>query len=112
MRRSIPTPIRDLLQQLALRALRQPRQRQRRPAPTLKSLGRRPHRTADCTLADNRKITRQMGDAFFELGGTGGAAPAISGEKGDEPLLGATAFESLDLVLDPFTRRLLRMLLV
>jgi len=38
----------------------------------------------------------------------------IFGEKGDEPLLGATTLESLGLVLDPFKRRLIamRMLLV
>ena len=84
------------------------------PAPILKSLGIRPHRTVDFPLADGRKITRQVGDAYFELGGTGGAAPVIFGEKHDEPLLGATTLERLGLVLDPFTRRLLpmRMLLV
>ncbi len=84
------------------------------PAATLESLGIRPHRTVDFTLADGRKIRRQVGDAYFELGGQGGAAPVIFGEKGDEPLLGATTLESLGLVLDPFTRRLLpmRMLLV
>ena len=84
------------------------------PAATLASLGIRPHRRVDFTRADGRKITRQVGDAYFELAGEGGAAPVIFGQKGDEPLLGATTLESLGLVLDPFTRRLLpmRMLLV
>jgi predicted aspartyl protease len=84
------------------------------PAKTLAALGIRPHRTVEFTLADGRKITRRVGDAYFELGGEGGAAPVIFGETGDEPLLGATTLESLGLVLDPFTRRLLpmRMLLV
>ena len=42
----------------------------------------------------------------------GGAAPVIFGEKGDEPLLGATTLESLALVLDPFKRRLLPMRMI
>ena len=84
------------------------------PSSTLKTLGIRPHRKLDFVLADGTKITRQVGDAYFEYRGEGGAAPVIFGEKGDEPLLGATTLESLGLVLDPFTRRLLpmRMLLV
>src|SRR5258708_7007255 len=84
------------------------------PAPTLARLGIRAHRTVDFSLADGTRISRRVGDAYFELGGEGGAAPVIFGEKGDEPLLGATTLESLGLVLDPFKRRLIpmRMLLV
>src|SRR5689334_19574526 len=73
-------------------------------APTLKRLGIRPHRKVDFALGDGRTITRQVGDAFFELHGEGGAAPVIFGETGDEPLLGATTLESIGLVLDPFKR--------
>src|SRR5436309_6551966 len=84
------------------------------PAPTLKKLGIRPHRKIDFALADGTTLTRRVGDAYFELRGEGGAAPVIFGEKGDEPLLGATTLESLRLMLDPFKRRLIpmRMLLV
>jgi predicted aspartyl protease len=79
------------------------------PAPTLKALGIRPHRSVDFSLADGTTITRQVGDAYFELRGEGGAAPVIFGEEGDEPLLGATTLESIGLVLDPFKRRLIPM---
>src|SRR6266571_2313951 len=79
------------------------------PAPTLKKLGIRPHRKVDFALADGTTITRQVGDAYFEFQGEGGAAPVIFGEKGDEPLLGATTLESIGLVLDPFKRRLIPM---
>ena len=84
------------------------------PASTLRKLGIRPHREVDFTLADGRIITRKVGDAYFEFEGTGGAAPVIFGEAGDEPLLGATTLESIGLTLDPFKRRLIpmRMLLV
>src|SRR5207248_1994032 len=79
------------------------------PAPTLRKLGIRPYRRVDFTLADGTTITRQVGDAYFEFLGEGGAAPVIFGEKGDEPLLGATTLESIGLVLDPFKRRLIPM---
>jgi hypothetical protein len=69
----------------------------------------RPHRVVEFTLADGQIIRRNVGDAYFEDGGTGGAAPIIFGEPDDEALLGATALESLGLVLDPFKRRLLPM---
>ena len=84
------------------------------PASTLKQLGIRPYRKVDFSLADGTTITRQVGDAYFEFQGQGGAAPVIFGEKGDEPLLGATTLESIGLMLDPFKRRLIpmRMLLV
>ena len=79
------------------------------PGPILKKLGIRPHRRVDFSLADGTTITRQVGDAYFELQGEGGAAPVIFGEKGVEPLLGATTLESIGLVLDPFKRRLIPM---
>jgi predicted aspartyl protease len=64
-------------------------------------------------LADGTEIRRKVGDAYFEWRGEGGAAPVIFGEKGDEPLLGATTLESLGLVLNPFNRELspMRMML-
>ena len=79
------------------------------PAPTLRRIGVRPYRKVDFSLADGRTITREVGDAYFEIRGDGGAAPVIFGEEGDEPLLGATTLESIGLVLDPFKRRLIPM---
>src|SRR5205814_449562 len=79
-----------------------------------RKLGIKPHRNVEFALADATRITRRVGDAYFEYRGEGVAAPVIFGEEGDEPLLGATTLESLGLVLDPFKRRLIpmRMLLV
>ena len=79
------------------------------PASTLKKLGIRPYREVDFALADGTAVTRRVGDAYFEYHGEGGAAPVIFGEKGDEPLLGATTLESIGLMLDPFRRRLIPM---
>ena len=79
------------------------------PTPTLQKLGIRPHRRVDFSLADGTTLSREVGDAYFEFQGEGGAAPVIFGEKDDEPLLGATTLESIGLVLDPFKRRLIPM---
>src|SRR5437867_12695096 len=79
------------------------------PSVTLRKLGIRPYRKVDFSLADGTIVTRRVGDAYFELQGEGGAAPVIFGEKGDEPLLGATTLESIGLILDPFKRRLIPM---
>jgi clan AA aspartic protease len=76
------------------------------PATLLKKLGIVSYKELVFVLADGTKITRQVGDAYFEYNGEGGAAPVIFGEKGDEPLLGATTLESIGLVLNPFKREL------
>jgi hypothetical protein len=69
----------------------------------------RAHREVDFSLADGTTIRRQVGDAYFEVKGQGGASPVIFGEEGDKPLLGATTLESIGPVLDPFKRRLIPM---
>jgi len=76
------------------------------PKAELEKLEIPPYKKMDFFLADGAKITRQVGDAYFEYQGEGGAAPVIFGEEGDEPLLGATALESCGLVLNPFRREL------
>jgi predicted aspartyl protease len=81
------------------------------PANALKKLGIRSYRRQDFSLADGTRITRRLGDAYFELDGYGGAAPVIFGERGDEPL-GVTTLEALGLMLDPFKRELVPMRLV
>jgi clan AA aspartic protease len=82
------------------------------PASALKKLGIRSYRRQDFSLADGTRISRRLGDAYFELNGHGGAAPVIFGERGDEPLLGVTTLEALGLMLDPFKRELVPMRLV
>ena len=79
------------------------------PARVLNKLGIRPYRKVSFSLADGTTIKRKVGDAYFEFNGHRGSAPVIFGEKGDEPLLGATTLESLGLMLDPFKRQLLPM---
>jgi aspartyl protease family protein len=84
------------------------------PKTELKKLGIEPYKTMDFFLADGTKITRTVGDAYFEYDGEGGFAPVVFGEEGDEPLLGATALESCGLILNPYRRELypMRMLML
>ena len=72
----------------------------------LQSLGIRPHRKKTFFLANGEGVDREIGDAYFEFRGVGGAAPVIFGEPGDSNLLGATTLEALELTLDPFRREL------
>jgi len=82
------------------------------PRQTLDALGIEPYKKLTFILADGTKVERQVGDAYFEYQGEGGAAPVIFGEAGDEALLGAMTLESLGLVLNPFQRELFPMRLM
>ncbi|MGB2984882.1 MAG: aspartyl protease [Phycisphaerae bacterium] len=73
---------------------------------TLTELGCKAYRKKDFFLADGSKVTRKIGDAYFEYKGVGGPAPVVFGEKNDRNLLGVTTLEALELVLDPFKREL------
>ncbi len=83
------------------------------PGKILDELEIAPYKTVDFSLADGTKISRKVGDAYFEYQDEGGAAPVIYGEEGDSALLGVTTLEALGLVLNPFTRTLhpMRMLM-
>jgi predicted aspartyl protease len=78
----------------------------------LRALGVKPHRSEDFYLADGSRITRRMGDAYFELGRRGASSPVIFGQRGDEALLGAITLEALGLMLDPLKRELRKMKLM
>jgi len=83
------------------------------PSEVLVELGIEAYKSVTFVLADGSKVERQVGDAYFEYRGDGGAAPVIFGQPGDEPLLDATTLESLGLVLNPLRRELypMRMML-
>ena len=79
------------------------------PAADLIKIGLKPYKKVKFSLVDGTTILREVGDAYFEYLGEGGAAPVIFGEDGDEPLLGATTLESMGLMLNPFKRELIPM---
>ncbi len=84
------------------------------PSDILTKLGINSYKTVEFVLADGTKINREVGDAYFEYQGEGGAAPVNFGEDGDQPLLGVTALESIGLVYNPYKRELypMRMLMI
>ena len=79
------------------------------PAEVLRGLGIAPHRSIEFVLADGSRMSRELGGAYFEYGGTGGVAPVAFGQPGDVNLLGVTALEAMSLMLDPLTRDLRRL---
>jgi predicted aspartyl protease len=83
------------------------------PQAAWKSIGLRPKRKQSFILADGSAVERWISEALFRLPQGESHSPVILGEKGDEALLGVVTFETLGLVLNPFTRTLhpMRMLL-
>jgi predicted aspartyl protease len=75
------------------------------PARDLKKLGIKAVREEEFTLANGEKIKMGVGNALFEFSGKIGAAPVIFGDE-RVYLLGATALESIGLMLDPLRREL------
>jgi clan AA aspartic protease len=76
------------------------------PQRILHELGISPHSKRFFLLANGDKFERRMGSADVIYKRRRGAATVIFGEKGDLPLLGATALEALGLILDPLRRKL------
>lgn len=76
------------------------------PGRVLRKLGIKPHSTREFVLADGDVIRRRLATATFEYEGRRGDSMVIVGERGDDPLLGATTLEGFGLVLDPFRREL------
>jgi hypothetical protein len=62
----------------------------------LKKLGICPLREVDFTLADGTTITPRVGDAYFELGGEGGAASVIFGKEATKQCWARPPSEALD----------------
>jgi clan AA aspartic protease len=75
------------------------------PSPELKKLGIKAVREEEFMLADGKSVKKDVGNALFEFRGKIGAAPVIFGDEGIY-LLGATALESVGLMLDPLRREL------
>jgi predicted aspartyl protease len=76
------------------------------PAALLSRLGVEADDERVFRLADGEKITRGVGEAYFEYAGQGAWSKVIFGQPADSKLLGVVALESLELVLDPVNRQL------
>jgi clan AA aspartic protease len=69
----------------------------------------RPLRTAEFTLADGTVITREVSECRVEIEGLAATSPVVLGGPDDGPLLGAVTLETLGLMVNPLSRRLLPM---
>ena len=76
------------------------------PAAMVAKLNLKPRFKREFTLADGKKVTRQIGDAVIQFGNEEIATPIILGQKDDSPLLGVLTLETFGLALDPFRRKL------
>jgi predicted aspartyl protease len=79
------------------------------PERTWRRLGLRSERTVDFTLADGTTISRGVSECRFELAGRAATSPVVLGQPDDGPLLGAVTLETLGLMVNPLTRRLVPM---
>jgi len=59
------------------------------------------------TLADGRTLERETSAVLLTIDGRKAAVPVAFGEPGEEAVLGATALETLGLVVDPVAQKLI-----
>ena len=77
------------------------------------TLGLKPLRAMDFTLADGTTMRRRVSGCWFRFRGIDAPSPVVLGQRRDTALLGTLTLEALGLVLNPFERTLrpMRMML-
>lgn len=76
------------------------------PRPHLEAIGLRPEGQRRYTLADGSEVAMDVTVGRVELMNVFVGATILFGEVGSEPLLGATALESLGIEVDPLNQTL------
>jgi clan AA aspartic protease len=76
------------------------------PREILERLGVATYSRLPFTLADGRELERDTTAVLMTIDGRKAAVPVAFGEPGEEAVLGATALESLGLVVDPVGEKL------
>jgi predicted aspartyl protease len=76
------------------------------PAAVLRTIGVEPRKVETFSLANGGTVRRAIGDVYYEIDRSAGAAPVIFGRRGDTSLLGVVTLEALGLRLDPLRRTL------
>jgi predicted aspartyl protease len=77
------------------------------PRSTLQKLDVKPVSSLPFSLADGRTLERETSAVLLTVDGRKGAVPVAFGEPGEETVLGATALETLGLLVDPVGQKLL-----
>ena len=78
------------------------------PRPRLESIGLRPKGRRVYELAEGRRLTMEITTAEIEFLGETVGGTILFGEADAQPLLGATALESVGIEVDPSNQRLKR----
>lgn len=73
----------------------------------LEDLGVTPLSRLPFTLADGRVLERDIGGLLLSIDGRRAPVPVAFAESGEHSILGATALETLGLVVDPVGQKLL-----
>jgi predicted aspartyl protease len=76
------------------------------PRETLGRLGATAVSRLPFELADGRRLERDVTTVLFTIDGRKAPVPVAFGESGEAAVLGATALESLGLVVDPVAQKL------
>jgi len=71
------------------------------PAVVVAELGVRPESSKEFTLADGRRVSRNLGWVGVEYGGESVHSHVVLGEPNDPAILGALTLEDLALQVDP-----------
>ncbi len=77
------------------------------PRSTLQKLDVKPVSSLPFSLADGRTLERETSAVLLTIDGRKGAVPVAFGEPGEEAVLGATALETLGLLVDSVSQKLL-----
>jgi len=77
------------------------------PRQVLESLGATVLSRLPFELADGRRLERDITTVLFTIDGRKAPVPVAFGEAGEAAVLGATALESLGLMVDPAAQKLL-----
>lgn len=78
------------------------------PRRTLEQLGIHPIDQDEFTLADGRKVKRDIAVASVRLDGRVRPTVCVVGDEGTKPLLGAITLEAFGLAADSVNRRLVK----
>ena len=76
------------------------------PRAALESIGAVPVSILPFSLADGRRLEREIAGVILAIDGRRAPVPVAFGEQGEEAVLGATALEALGFVVDPVSKKL------
>ena len=82
------------------------------PESIWRTLKLKSQRELEFSLADGTTITRHVSECRFTIEGQSATSPVVLGEPGDSPLLGAVTLETVGLMVNPLSRKLLPMRLM